>query len=168
MLIERILANLLPETTPERARLWLLIAQVGLGGAFIGGFWWIRNREQPSGFRLRESDRLRAPGPSHPVLGASASGKPQPPEGDLGTHRMRPRKPLQLSGISLSGEPHEILGVVPGASPSEIQKAYRDLMKRYHPDMVGRPGSREWTDAQKIAEAINQAKEALLSSRRQG
>jgi hypothetical protein len=39
-------------------------------------------------------------------------------------------------------------------------------MKRYHPDLVGRPGSREWKDAQRIAEAINRAKEELAPRRR--
>jgi DnaJ-domain-containing protein 1 len=45
----------------------------------------------------------------------------------------------------------------------QIQSAYRELMKRYHPDRVGRPGTREWQDAQGIAEAINRAKRDLLA-----
>ncbi len=69
---------------------------------------------------------------------------------------------MRLTGIRIDGAPHEILGVSPQASPEEIQSAYRSLMKRYHPDRVGRPGSREWNDAQQIAEAINRAKELLL------
>ena len=38
-------------------------------------------------------------------------------------------------------------------------------MKRYHPDLVGPPGSREWKDAQKIAEEIlsNQVIEDVTS-----
>lgn len=34
-------------------------------------------------------------------------------------------------------------------------------MKRYHPDHVGRLGTREWKDAQKFAEALIRAKEAM-------
>jgi DnaJ-class molecular chaperone len=74
--------------------------------------------------------------------------------------------PLLLSGISLDGPAHEILGVKVNATNSEVQKAWRDLMKRYHPDKVGRPGSREWSDAQRIAEAINQAKDEMTQRRR--
>ncbi len=79
---------------------------------------------------------------------------------------MTKSEPLRLSGISIAGEPHEILGVRKTAAPAEIQKAYRDLMKRYHPDLVGPPGSREWKDAQKIAEALNRAKDELLKRSR--
>ena len=73
---------------------------------------------------------------------------------------------LLISGFSFQGAPHEILGVQKNASESEIRKAHRELMKRFHPDKVGRPGSREWVDAQKIAEALNSARETLLLARK--
>ncbi len=66
-----------------------------------------------------------------------------------------------LPGFRIDGEPHEILGVAIDASPKEIQRAFRELMKRYHPDHVGRSGTREWKDAQKFAEALIRAKEAM-------
>lgn len=119
---------------------------------------WFANREPESGFRVRESD-LKKPG--------RRSDAPKKLTSDsLAEAKLKPKaKPLQLAGISLQGEPHEILGVRADATEAQIQKAYRELMKRYHPDIVGRPGSREWEDAQKIAEAINRAKSDLLASR---
>jgi DnaJ-class molecular chaperone len=70
--------------------------------------------------------------------------------------------PLQLAGIRIDGLPHEILGVSARATEVEVQSAYRELMKLYHPDKVGRPGTREWNDAQKIAEALNSARKKML------
>ena len=36
--------------------------------------------------------------------------------------------------------PHAVLGVAPGASPEEISAAYREQMRRYHPDRVAHLG----------------------------
>lgn len=134
---------------------WLQFAMV----AALAGLGWIlfRPRTPDSGFRLREADRPR-PG---------AGGGPSPAGGpDLGASKMKRAAPLSLPGIRIDGLPHEILGVRPQASPQEIQRAYRELMKRYHPDKVGAPGTREWQDAQAIAEAINRAKDEMLGRRR--
>jgi hypothetical protein len=34
-------------------------------------------------------------------------------------------------------DPHAVLGLAPGASPEAVQRAYRDLAKRFHPDRAG-------------------------------
>jgi DnaJ domain len=34
-------------------------------------------------------------------------------------------------------DPHAVLGLEPGASPEDVQRAYRGLAKRFHPDRAG-------------------------------
>lgn len=123
--------------------------QVFLGIALV--FFWLRSKfreDSESRFRVREADRdLKW-----------ERGEKARKSGE----QVLKKAPLQLGGISIDKAPHEILGVPALASESEIQKAYRELMKRYHPDKIGPPGTREWQDAQAIAEAINQARTAML------
>ncbi|MCC7440743.1 MAG: DnaJ domain-containing protein [Bdellovibrionales bacterium] len=122
------------------AVLWTAWRVLGIGG-------------KESGFKHREADRPRPRGPrTGPELGESRIRTPQ--------------KPQQLPGLSLAGEPHQILGVGEDASEPEIQNAYRELMKRFHPDRIGPAGSREWEDAQGIAAALSRARDELLAKRR--
>lgn len=77
--------------------------------------------------------------------------------------------PLQLEGFVIDRPAHEIMGVPADASEGQVVKAYRHLMKRYHPDRIAPIGSAYWKDAQKIAEAINRARDEMLRGRkRQG
>lgn len=168
MFLDRIVESWLPAEGPARVRALFYLAQLGVAGLFVAGLLWLRNRERPSGFRLREADRFRgsrfpSPDRESPVPGGKGRGKGK--DDELASARMaRTQGPLRLPGFRMDGAPHEILGVSPGASEGEIRRAHRELMKRFHPDQVGRPGSREWTDAQKIAERINSARDSLLAA----
>ena len=123
------------------------LIQIAVGALFLFLAWFFLRPRSESGFKLREADRLNRP-----------KGK----DNDLAQARMKRQESLSLPGIRIDGEPHEILGISRMATPDEVQKAYRELMKRYHPDLVGPPDSRQWKDAQKIAEALNSAKEKML------
>ena len=61
--------------------------------------------------------------------------------------------------------PYETLGVKRGASPEEIKKAYRDLVKQYHPDKY-KDNPLEGLASEKLQE-INEAYQ-MLSSGNQG
>jgi DnaJ-domain-containing protein 1 len=114
-------------------------------------FVWRSGQSASSQFRLREHERQRRATPEKAA--------------DLADARLKKREQLALPGIRLDGAPHEILGVSAQASKREIMDAYKRLMKQYHPDKVAAPGSAQWNEAQKIASAINAAKEKLLNVR---
>lgn len=123
--------------------------QIAISVIFI--LFWLnaRNRaESRSAFKLREADRgLKFKRGASETAAANAPAK---------------KEPLRLDGIVKDGAPHEVLGISALASEAEIQKAYKEKMKRYHPDRLGPPGSREWEEGTAIAEAINRARDAML------
>lgn len=142
---------------PENAKRAFYLAQLVLGGGIVAILLYFRSREPKSGFRVREADQWKPEGPRFP-----AAGRLSGPDPRASTAKKAKAPPLQIPGIRIDGQPHEILGVQSNASAKEVQRAYRDLIKRFHPDIVGRPGSREWADAQRIAEALNYAKDEML------
>ncbi len=87
---------------------------------------------------------------------------PVPPEKRKARDREQPAR--LLSGFVFTGQPHEILGVRKDASELEIRRAHRALIKRFHPDAMGPQGSREWYEAQKVAETLNNAREQMLKN----
>ncbi len=130
-------------------------AQIAFGLLFLVVAWlFFRPKTPESGFRVREADLEDQ---RKKKLGEARQAR-------IKTEKQK--ETLRLGGIRLDAPAHEVLGVQASATESEIQTAYRELMKRFHPDKVGRPGSREWQDAQKIAQAIVRAKTELLASRK--
>lgn len=143
----------------EKAREIFLWVQLGLGALLFFMVWRYSQKKSESGFGLREADRLKRQKRRN-KLNSSDS---------LAQAKLTPRdrdQVLLLEGIRTDLPPHRLLGVSEKASMDEIQRAYRQLMKRYHPDRVGPPGSREWNDAQKIAQALNRAKDTLIQERK--
>jgi hypothetical protein len=145
--------------TPEDIKEFFYGSQILIGVLFFASLFIFRGglRDQPSQFNelgSNESPKRKAGEPDN--LLADARMETQQ------SQAKRSAKILMLPGIRIDGPAHEVLGVGVAADEKSVQKAYRELMKRYHPDLVGPPGSREWKDAQKIAEAINLAKEEMI------
>jgi hypothetical protein len=82
------------------------------------------------------------------VRGGKAETKAR---GDEGAGRSRPR-----AATMTRREAAEVLGIAETASEAEINKAYRDLMKKVHPDAGG-------NDA--LAARVQEAREVLLGKR---
>lgn len=63
-------------------------------------------------------------------------------------------------------DPYKVLGVAPGASDDEIKKAYRKLIRKYHPDANVNNPNKE-AAAKRFAE-VQEAYEVLMKSRQNG
>jgi DnaJ-class molecular chaperone with C-terminal Zn finger domain len=60
-------------------------------------------------------------------------------------------------------DPYKVLGVSPSASEDEIKKAYRELARKYHPDVNN--GS---TEAEQHMKEINEAYSTVMKMKREG
>lgn len=130
---------------------------IALAGVAV--FFYFLNRKPVSRFKVREADR-------EDLGEILKKGK------DLGSSKMKrsasspPPPPLSLPGIRLTGEPHEVLGVRPDASEAEILRAYKEAIKRFHPDTIQGPAKDQLEFYQKASAAINDAKNLMIKNLR--
>lgn len=69
---------------------------------------------------------------------------------------------LMIRRMKMSNNPYEILGLNPGASEAEIKKAYRELVKKYHPDKY--QGNPLADLAEEKLREVNEAYDTLTNS----
>ena len=135
----------------EKLQIFLMIA------VLIIGYFSMRSREENSKFKVREADRTD--------LDRLKQGE------NLAEAKIeRRQKPsphlLGLPGIQMNGEPHEILGIRADASEFEIMKAYKEVIKQYHPDRIQGQAQEQMQFYQEASAKINQAKEIMLQKLR--
>lgn len=65
----------------------------------------------------------------------------------------------------MNNNPYQVLGVPPGASEETVREAYRDLVRKYHPDQFPDARAKELAEA-KMRE-INAAYDAITLGNRQ-
>ena len=63
---------------------------------------------------------------------------------------------------------YKILGVDPNATDEEVKKAYREMAKKNHPDLVSNLGEDVRKDAEKKFQRINEAYESIKKQRGMG
>jgi hypothetical protein len=136
-----------------------ILFQLGFASVLILLAWLFFRPEEPQG-RFKEYGKKAPPQPHQASDTLKGLKKDLPPPAQ---QRSRPAGPFLLEGFVGDGRPFEILGISPHADEKTIRSAHRELMKHYHPDRVGRPNSREWKDAQKIAETLNRARDEMLA-----
>ena len=131
----------------------IILLFLGVGTAFL----MLKRREAPSQFRVREADRKDL----NQILGKKDS--------DLATAKLirkteKPKAPppLALPGMRLNGESHEILGVAENAPEVEIMRAYKDAIKRFHPDRIQGQAQEQMQFYQEASAKLNQAKDEML------
>jgi hypothetical protein len=122
-------------------------------------FFYLFYRRPVSNFKAREADRedLRQILQNGRDLGSNKLSRNRPTP---------PPPPLSLPGIRLSGEPHEILGIRPDADETEVIRAYKEAIKRFHPDTIQGPAKDQLEFYQKASAAINNAKNLMIKKLR--
>ena len=69
------------------------------------------------------------------------------------------------SGGSSIEDAYKVLGISPSATDEEVRRAYRDLVRKNHPDRVATLGDDVREAAKKKMQEINEAKERIYKER---
>jgi hypothetical protein len=149
-------------TIPELVSQHFIKIQVVL---FVSGvlvaFKLLQGKQTSTQFKSREADRndlerLRQGGPD---LAQAKLARARPTANPSANPAV---PPLSLPGIRLNGLPHEILGIAEDASEADVLKAYKESIKRFHPDRIQGQAKEQLQFYQEASAKLNQAKEDLI------
>jgi DnaJ like chaperone protein len=74
-------------------------------------------------------------------------------------------KAMFVKEVNVTDNAYRILGVDPSATNEEVKKAYREMAKKNHPDLVSNLGEEVHQAAEKKFQEINQAYETIKKQR---
>lgn len=74
-------------------------------------------------------------------------------------------KAMFVKEVNASENAYKILGIDPSATDEEVKKAYREMAKKNHPDLVSNLGEEVHEAAEKKFQEINQAYETIKKQR---
>lgn len=74
-------------------------------------------------------------------------------------------KSMFVKEVNASDNAYKILGIDPSATDEEVKKAYREMAKKNHPDLVSNLGEEVHQAAEKKFQEINQAYESIKKQR---
>ena len=78
---------------------------------------------------------------------------------------MNPIKAMFVKEVNVSENAYKILGIDASASDEEVKKAYREMAKKNHPDLVNNLGEEVRQAAEKKFQEINEAYETIKKQR---
>jgi hypothetical protein len=144
----------------------LFVPFVGwIDDAFLIGLiiYYLRFNRLPNFFNWKSGNKNSGPGVGQGF--ARDYGRPQD-SADSRANQGEPGEHNRNRKSSVPQKPHEVLGIHKNATTREIQEAFRDLAKRYHPDRVATLG-KEFQDLanQKFIE-IKEAYTIMMEGKR--
>lgn len=118
----------------------LFVPFVGwIDDAFLIGLviYYLRFNRLPNFFNWKSGGKGSGSGMGHDF--DQGYGQPQDSQGSRANHGQRDEQNRNKK-TSVPQKPHEVLGIDKNATTQQIQEAYRNLAKRYHPDRVANLG----------------------------
>ncbi|RZA05069.1 MAG: J domain-containing protein [Proteobacteria bacterium] len=78
--------------------------------------------------------------------------------------KVAPAPPPEFRAPNFRGQPHDILGIPPGANADLISRAHKHWIKKYHPDRVSHLGGDYVEQARRRAEQLNSSRSVMLQA----
>lgn len=123
---------------------------------------WKKAKDQEEALKIKLDQMNFKAGQTRQAAGAfQEAGKENTPDSEV-----NPAEPLQISSALPNWppgtSPEQILGISSNATKQQIEKAYKTLLKKYHPDRFESWGKGYKTRAHYIVLQVQKARDAML------